>query len=136
MARSSISKTFGPIHFEDLDLRRFEDLVRELAYDFRDWQSIEATGRGGSDDGFDIRAYERIDAGITESDDDNSNEEALHPMEGRLWMFQCKREKEIGPRESPQLSRTGSIQKPHLMATFSLPLQISRKPLATSSETN
>jgi hypothetical protein len=22
--------------------------VRELAYDFRDWQSIEATGRGGA----------------------------------------------------------------------------------------
>jgi len=61
MTRSSISKTLGPIHFEDLDPRRFEDLVRELAYDFRDWQSIEATGRGGSDDGFDIRAYERVD---------------------------------------------------------------------------
>ena len=97
MARSSISKTLGPIHFEDLDPRRFEDLVRELAYDFRDWQSIEATGRGGSDDGFDIRAYERIDADTAESDDDNSNEETPHPMEGRVWMFQCKREKEIGP---------------------------------------
>ena len=59
MARSNITRTLGPIHFEDLDPRRFEDLVRELAYDFRDWQSIEATGRGGNDDGFDIRAYER-----------------------------------------------------------------------------
>lgn len=97
MAQSGISKTLGPIHFEDLDPRRFEDLVRELAYDFRDWQSIEATGRSGSDDGFDIRAYERTDADITENDEENSSVEVHHPMEGRVWMFQCKREKEIGP---------------------------------------
>jgi hypothetical protein len=97
MARSSITKTLGPIHFEDLDPRRFEDLVRELAYDFKDWQSIEATGRGGSDDGFDIRAFERIGNATAESDEHDSSEEATPPMEGPVWMFQCKREKEIGP---------------------------------------
>ena len=103
MAQSSISKTLGPIHFEDLDPHRFEDLVRELVYDFKDWQSIEATGRGGGDEGFDIRAYERTDAGIVENDEENSSEEVPHPMEGRVWMFQCKREKDIGP------SRVASI---------------------------
>jgi len=97
MARSSITRTLGPIHFEDLDPRRFEDLVRELAYDFKDWQSIEATGRGGSDDGFDIRAFERLGNATAESDENDSSEEVSHPMEGRVWMFQCKREKEIGP---------------------------------------
>ena len=97
MAKSSINKTLGPIHFEDLDPHRFEDLIRELAYDFKDWQSIEATGRGGSDDGFDIRAYERIDTNSAESDDDSSTEKTPHPMEGRVWMFQCTREKKIGP---------------------------------------
>ena len=97
MARSSITKTLGPIHFEDLDPRRFEDLVRELAYDFKDWQSIEATGRGGSDDGFDIRAYERFGDTTAESEGADPGEEAPHPMEGRVWMYQCKREKEIGP---------------------------------------
>jgi hypothetical protein len=97
MARPHITKTLGPIHFEDLDPRRFEDLVRELAYDFKDWQSIEATGRGGSDNGFDIRAYERINDGTTEGDEYDSDEETPHPMEGRVWMFQCKREKQIGP---------------------------------------
>ena len=71
--------------------------MRELAYDFKDWQSIEATGRGGSDDGFDIRAYERLGSATTESDEHDSSEEATHPMEGCVWMFQCKREKEIGP---------------------------------------
>ena len=55
MAKPHITRTFGPIHFEDLDPHRFEDLVRELIYDYKDWQSIEATGRGGSDEGFDIR---------------------------------------------------------------------------------
>ena len=97
MARSNITKTLGPIHFEDPDPHRFEDLVRELVYDFKDWQSIEATGRGGSDDGFDIRAYERIDDATAESEEYDSGEETPHPMEGRVWMFQSKREKEIGP---------------------------------------
>ena len=57
---TAITRTLGPIHFEDLDPHRFEDLVRQLIYDYKDWQSIEATGRGGSDEGFDIRAYERV----------------------------------------------------------------------------
>jgi hypothetical protein len=60
MAKTRITRTYGPIHFEDLEPRRFEDLVRELIYDYKDWQSIEATGRTGSDEGIDIRAYERV----------------------------------------------------------------------------
>lgn len=111
MARSSISKTLGPIHFEDLDPRRFEDLVRELAYDFKDWQSIEATGRGGSDDGFDIRAYERLDNGTAEIDEHDSNEYPTHPMEGRVWMFQCKREKQIGPARVASIISDGVTPK-------------------------
>jgi hypothetical protein len=88
----------GPIHFEDLEPHRFEDLVRQLVYDFKDWQSIEATGRGGNDEGFDIRAYERTTRGAMQSEDAESEEEILHPMDGNLWMFQCKREKDIGPK--------------------------------------
>ena len=107
MARSSITKTLGPIHFEDLDPRRFEDLVRELAYDFKDWQSIEATGRGGKDDGIDIRAYERLGGATSESDDNDPGEEATHPMEGRVWMFQCKRENEIGPTKVASIISDG-----------------------------
>jgi hypothetical protein len=71
--------------------------VRELAYEFKDWQSIEATGRGGSDEGFDIRAFERIGNTTADIDEHDSSDEATHPMEGRVWMFQCKREKKIGP---------------------------------------
>ena len=105
----AITKTLGPIHFEDLEPKRFEDLVRELIYDFKDWQSIEATGRGGSDDGFDIRAYERVSQPETERDDGESGEddEAPHPMEGNLWMFQCKREAQIGPTEVAKIINDG-----------------------------
>jgi hypothetical protein len=95
----AVTKTLGPLHFEDLDPHRFEDLVRELIYDFKDWQSIEGTGRGGADDGFDIRAYERTTDSNREPEESESEDggEPAHPMEGNLWMFQCKRESEIGP---------------------------------------
>ncbi|KRR14930.1 hypothetical protein CQ12_32345 [Bradyrhizobium jicamae] len=95
-----ITRTIGPFHFEDLDPKRFEDLIRALANDFKDWQSIEATGRSGSDDGIDVRGYERI-AKPAESDildEDEESDPALHPMQGNTWIFQCKREKEIGPK--------------------------------------
>ncbi|MEI6153738.1 MAG: restriction endonuclease [Deltaproteobacteria bacterium] len=97
MAKPKVTRTYGPIHFEDLDPHRFEDLIREMIYDYKDWQSIEATGRSGSDEGFDIRAYEK--AGITSRTENENGEEVeeVHPMEGNLWMIQGKREKEIGP---------------------------------------
>lgn len=95
MANSKPTRTTNPIHFEDLDPKRFEDLVRELIYDFRDWQTIEATGKGGDDDGFDIRAYERTTTTVV---DDDGNE-VVRPMDGNLWMIQCKREKTIPPNK-------------------------------------
>ena len=97
--KPDITRTFGPIHFEDLDPHRFEDLIRELVYDFRDWQTIEATGRSGNDEGFDIRGYEKVPR--SEEIDEGAAEEAApspHPMDGNLWMIQGKREKEIGPK--------------------------------------
>lgn len=96
MAKPHVTRTLGPIHFEDLDPHRFEDLVRQLIYDFKRWQSIESTGRGGADDGFDIRSYEV--AQVSAFQDDEESEEGIHPMEGNLWMIQCKREKGLGPK--------------------------------------
>lgn len=97
MAKPHITRTLGPIHFEDLDPHRFEDLVRQLTYDFKQWQSIESTGRGGADDGFDIRAYEILLPSVMSVDED-TEEDAPHPMDGKLWMIQCKREKALGPK--------------------------------------
>lgn len=87
----------GPLHLEDLEPHRFEDLVRQLLYDFRRWHSLEATGRQGSDDGFDARAIELdVDAPQSDSDDD-AEVEPEAASAGRLWLIQCKRERSIGP---------------------------------------
>ena len=45
------AKTTNPLHFEDLEPHRFEDLIRQLAQDFRSWDKLEPTGRLGADDG-------------------------------------------------------------------------------------
>jgi hypothetical protein len=98
------TRTIGPLHFEDLDPKRFEDLVRQLAYEFKLWRRLEATGRSGSDDGFDARGYEIV-ARVTESsnsvEDNDTAEESSVLAEGtddRLWLIQCKRERAIGPK--------------------------------------
>lgn len=96
--------TIGPLHFEDLDPKRFEDLVRQLAYEFKPWRRLEATGRSGSDDGFDARGYEIVAKETQPSastDEDETVEEQSALSEGiddRLWLIQCKRERTIGPK--------------------------------------
>lgn len=94
----SASRTLGPLHFEDLDPKRFEDLVRQLIYDFRPWRSLEATGRAGSDDGFDVRGYEsqRREANVTE---DGQLVDEVSSTKSRLWLVQCKRERAISPKK-------------------------------------
>lgn len=98
MTKPHVTRTLGPIHFEDLDPHRFEDLIRQLIYDLKQWQSIESTGRGGGDDGFDVRAFEVAQPYEASVDDDEGPDEATHPMDGNLWMIQCKREKSLGPK--------------------------------------
>lgn len=111
MKRTKITRTYGPIHFEDLDPHRFEDLIRELIYDYKDWQTIEATGRSGSDSGFDIRAYEKTyKVPLTENEDENSEE--VHPMAGNLWMIQGKRKKEVGPKRIKEILSDVDSKKP------------------------
>ena len=95
---SRTTRTLNPLHFEDLEPHRFEDLVRQIAYDFRQWRSIEATGRLGSDEGMDIRATEEVGRELGpggEVDED----EPPPAGETRLWVIQCKREKRLGPAD-------------------------------------
>jgi hypothetical protein len=101
------TKTINPLHFEDLEPHRFEDLVRRLLYSFREWSNIEATGRGGSDEGFDIRAWEKGDAVTNVSDE---GEEGARALEGRLWQIQGKREKTITPAKIRTLVKEGVDQ--------------------------
>lgn len=88
------TRTINPLHFEDLEPHRFEDLVRRLLYGFRDWTNIEPTGRAGSDEGFDVRAWER-DESVTNVDDEG--EEGTRDFQERLWQIQGKREKVLTP---------------------------------------
>ena len=90
-----VSKTLGPLHFEDLEPKRFEDLVRQLVYEFKPWRRLEATGRAGSDDGFDARGFEMLDDRPLATDE--AEESALAPLTDRLWLVQCKRERTITP---------------------------------------
>ena len=95
-----VTRTLNPLPFQDLEPHRFEDLVRQLAYDFRTWRSLEATGRSGSDEGIDIRGLERV--GAVEREEQQDEEEptqstSAESEQDRLWVVQCKREKVIGP---------------------------------------
>ena len=102
MPKPTPNRTLGPLHFEDLEPHRFEDLTRQLLYDFRSWSQLEPTGRAGSDDGFDVRGFERTyDNPDLESDQDGNQEPELSPQAGRdqLWLIQCKREKRISPKQ-------------------------------------
>jgi len=92
-------RTIGQLHFEDLEPHRFEDLVRQLAYGFRDWIRLEPLGRSGADDGVDIRGIERVQVGRldgatpTEPGEDDTSEDCG-------WYVQCKREKVVGPAKA------------------------------------
>jgi hypothetical protein len=91
-------RTFAPLHFEDLEPRRFEDLVRQLAYDLRQWRMLEATGRAGSDGGFDARGFESIEPlPLDENSDEDTEEKPIDRLQDRLWLIQCKRERVINP---------------------------------------
>lgn len=92
------TRTLGPLHLEDLEPHRFEDMVRQLLYDFRVWSQLEATGRAGSDDSFDVRGWEIVtgQAEPVEEDEDGATPTV---EESRIWLIQCKREKAIGPKK-------------------------------------
>lgn len=109
------TKTLGPLHLEDLEPRRFEDLIRQLAYDFRPWRMLEATGRAGSDDGFDARGFEMVGPQPAVQEDESDEPEVEPGAPDRLWLIQCKREREIGPSKLVgYLDAIPSAERPQL----------------------
>jgi hypothetical protein len=67
---------------------------------FAQWRRLEATGRSGSDDGFDARALEIVEAPDTTAavdQDEPEDETAANGAADRLWLVQCKRERTISP---------------------------------------
>ena len=93
--KASPTRTFNPLPFGDLEPHRFEDLVRQLAYEFRR-RSLETTGRMGADSGIDIRAIELVPLDIDATADEDAEPDV--PVAERLWIFQCKREKSLPPK--------------------------------------
>ena len=89
------TRTLNPLPFSDLEPHRFEDLIRQLAYELRRWKSLEATGRAGSDNRIDIRGIEIVPVDQDPDEDDENTEAAFVE---RLWIFQCKREKSLPPK--------------------------------------
>ncbi|MDG3821086.1 hypothetical protein L5B88_29235 [Pseudomonas aeruginosa] len=99
------TRTTNPLPFQDLEPKRFEDLVRQLAYDFRPWRRLEATGRSGADEGFDARALEIVnpvsEARLLDDEEDEAEaDDAVLSSADRLWLIQCKRERAIGPTKA------------------------------------
>ncbi|MCZ7933561.1 restriction endonuclease [Agrobacterium leguminum] len=96
MPKVNYTRTVNPLQFDALEPKRFEDLVRQLLHDFRPWRQLEATGRAGSDDGFDARGWE-TSGGIADAETESEEEIAVVTTGDRIWLVQCKREKTIGP---------------------------------------
>ncbi len=97
MARPT--RTLNPLPFVDLEPHRFEDLVRQLAYEFREWASLEAIGRGGADLGTDILGQEVVRPRGVSSEETGEAEDASSAPTTRPWIFQCKREARFGPTD-------------------------------------
>ena len=90
-----ITKTTNPIHFEDLEPLRFEDLAFNLLYRQSKWHSINHLGRSGSDGGIDIEGTE-IDS----------------KTELKSWIVQCKRYKSFSPGEAETIIKELKIKYP------------------------
>lgn len=100
-----VTRTYGQLHFEDLDPHRFEDLVRQIAFNFRNWSALEAIGRSGADGGADTRAVERIAVEAPPLDDEDSDEPPASGsvQDERIWLIQCKREKTIAAAKARRI---------------------------------
>lgn len=97
--KTMTTRTLNPLPFGDLEPHRFEDLIRQLAYEFRRWKSLEATGRAGSDEGIDIRGTELVPVEERPATDEEDDPPEAASFLERVWVFQCKREKTLPPKK-------------------------------------
>lgn len=102
-----ITKTTNPIHFEDLEPMRFEDLSFNLLYRKCKWHSINHLGRSGSDGGIDIEGTEILsNNGLKD------------------WIVQCKRYKSFSPSEAENIIKdlkTKYTEKNNFLLIISCP---------------
>jgi hypothetical protein len=113
LVRPRPSRTINQLHFEDLDPHRFEDLVRQLVYGYRNWVALEPLGRSGADEGIDIRGIESVRYASPEEETDADDEGG---GEQRVWFMQCKREKALGPSKARAIAAdamVGTVDPPY-----------------------
>ena len=72
------TRTINPLHFEDLDPIRFEELILAMVCKMKKWYKLNHFGKKGHDKGIDIRAVELLENG-----------------ECITYNFQCKRYQKI-----------------------------------------
>ena len=84
--------THHPLPFELLELKRFGDLVLQLAYDFRPWRQLEPTRTSGPGDGLDICGSEIVGNSPDEERDEDEHT-ASQLATSRLWLIQFRPEK-------------------------------------------
>lgn len=132
--RSRASTTVNPLHFEDLDARAFEDLVRKLLRSRRCWRSLEAVGRSGSDEGRDIEGIELV--GLAPETDP-----AIVPDNAatRRWVVQVKRHRSLGPTDLERIVEAaldGPDDAPYglLIATAADPTPAARRAFQTAAK--
>lgn len=114
-------RTVNPLHFEDLEPHRFEDLIRQLAYNWRSWRYLDATGNAGNDDGVDVRGIEYYRTGrVPVSSDDESGPDPndsgndVDPNDdAREWLISCKRYQRLGPTEARAVVRETLTEPEH-----------------------
>jgi hypothetical protein len=122
-------RTINQLHFEDLEPHRFEDLIRQLVYGFRDWVALESLGRSGADERIDIRGIERVrptsGSSLAEADEDLD----LDVGEHRTWFVQCKREKAFGPAKARAVAAAALVgaSEPPFGFILAAPCDLSKK---------
>ncbi len=112
------TKTLNPLPFEHLEPKRFEDLIRQLAYEFKNWRSLEATGRSGGDESYDIRGWEIIPGEQVDEEIEDNEEKTITNDIDRRWLIQCKREQRITPKKLE--SYFNDIPKDELSSLYGL----------------
>ncbi len=95
----SVTRTINPLHLEDLDPRRFEDLARDLVFRFRRWHHLEPRGRLGRDGGVDIMGLEVVDEDPIADERDEDDDSSVAPAGLRKWVVQCKRWQRLSPSD-------------------------------------
>lgn len=82
------TRTYGPLHFTDLEPGRFEVLSLQIIYRMRRWEQLDHFGAAGSDDGIDINAVELLE---------NGKRDTHH--------FQCKRYEKLNKSQIEKIVR-------------------------------